>query len=373
MPPLPDLTAINLPVLFLIALTLSVLFLPPCIRWLKSRQIGQFIREEGPPSHSVKAKTPTMGGACTMAAFGLASALWLAWVPGRNLEAATVVEIAILAGAIGAADDLAKINRRENAGISARLRLVLETALGLVLAALLLWQGTGASHAPTAVILSGAAGLASKAPVTANLQVGGFLLLSAFLLAATTNALNLHDGMDGLAAGTALQVLLVLAVLLSASGQGELAAVAAAGAGAVGGFLIFNRFPAAIFMGDTGSLFLGGLIAALVVAGGLVVWFVPLALVYIAETISVIVQVAYFKLTKEYQTDPPLPAPALAWLKLTRRLPGQGKRLLRMAPLHHHFEAVAAEHGKGEWEVVACFWLAQLALSASVILAFYNL
>src|SRR5205085_4570311 len=135
----------------------------------------------------------------------------------------------------------------------------------------------------------------------------------------------------------------------------QLAAVAAAGAGSVAGFLIYNRYKASIFMGDTGSLFLGGLMASLVLAGRLEIWFIPLSLIYILETLSVMIQVVYFKLTKDYQPEKAMSGPALVWLKLTRRLPGEGKRIFRMAPLHHHFEAVGAEKGLKEWQVVACF------------------
>jgi phospho-N-acetylmuramoyl-pentapeptide-transferase len=109
-----------------------------------------------------------------------------------------------------------------------------------------------------------------------------------------------------------------------------------------------------------------------VVGGGLILWFVPLALIYIAEAISVMAQVTYFKLTKPYTPEKPMSAFALTMLKLTKRLPGEGKRLFRMAPLHHHFEAIAEEKGKPEWQVVAYFWLVQLVLCAIVLVAFFR-
>ncbi len=125
-------------------------------------------------------------------------------------------------------------------------------------------------------------------------------------------------------------------------------------------------------MGDCGSLFIGGLMAALVIAGKLELWFIPLALIYILETLSVMIQVVYFKLTKDYSGETPTATAKLVWLKLTKRLPGQGKRFFRMAPLHHHFEAVGSDRGFKEWEVVVCFWLAQLAVALVVFLIFMS-
>jgi phospho-N-acetylmuramoyl-pentapeptide-transferase len=152
-----------------------------------------------------------------------------------------------------------------------------------------------------------------------------------------------------------------------------LAVVAASLVGAVGGFLIYNRNPAKVFMGDTGSLYLGGALASLVAASGLILWFIPLALIYIIETVSVMIQVVYFKLTKDYTPETPMSKPALLWLKLTKRLPGEGKRFFRMAPLHHHFEAVGEDKGVPEWQVVAYFWLAQLAICAAVLFGYWKL
>ena len=126
-------------------------------------------------------------------------------------------------------------------------------------------------------------------------------------------------------------------------------------------------------MGDTGSLFLGGLIGALGAVGGIVVLFIPLTLIYIAEALSVIAQVLYFKLTKPYTPAVPIPRAKLILTKLTIRLPGEGKRLFRMAPLHHHFEAVLAEKGMREWQVVAMFWLAQLSICFFVLAIFFSM
>ncbi len=345
---------------------LCMISMPLYIRWLKTRQIGQFIREEGPASHAAKASTPTMGGVAFIAATLIVCLVIFALGSFWSKRELVVIAVATVCGLLGLADDMAKLKRKANAGLSARTRLVLEIGLGVAAGALLLLPG-GLVWMFLPQFSFG--GFLVHGPIIEMPPVL-YLLLAGFLLAATTNAVNLHDGMDGLAAGTAVQVLLAMAIILTATSQLPLAVVAAVAAGAVGGFLIFNRYPASVFMGDTGSLYLGGLIALLALAGGIVVWFVPLTLIYIAETLSVMAQVTYFKLTKPYTPEKPMPLPLLIWFKLTRRLPGEGKRLFRMAPLHHHFEAVAADAGIAEWKVVACFWLVQFVICLLVLISF---
>jgi phospho-N-acetylmuramoyl-pentapeptide-transferase len=192
-------------------------------------------------------------------------------------------------------------------------------------------------------------------------------------VAATTNAVNLHDGMDGLAGGTSFLVFITLAIMLVFLNLPMMATIAATAGGAILGFLVYNKNPAKIFMGDTGSLFIGGLMAALVLASGTVLYFIPLALIYVAEAVSVMLQVTYFKLTKPFTPEVPMSKPALIIYKLRHRLPGDGKRIFRMAPLHHHFEAVLAEKGVKEWQVVARFWIVQAALCAGVLALFFAL
>ena len=340
---------------------LCAILMQPLVRWLKDKQIGQFIREEGPASHSGKASTPTMGGLCFIFASSVSTLGWLHFLGAIEPGVLIVLLVAVLCGMIGLVDDLAKFRRKANRGLSARLRLVLEACLGAFLGLFLMSSGEGARLYLTDFHLGMGVQAVMLSPVF-------YVLTASFLMAATTNAVNLHDGMDGLAAGTAMQILAVMAIILVGTGQWTLACLAASGAGSVAAFLLFNRYPASIFMGDTGSLFIGGLMAGLAVAGGLELWFIPLALIYIVETISVIAQVVYFKLTKDYKPNLPMSRLALLWLKLTKRLPGEGKRLLRMAPLHHHFESLGADRGLAEWQVVTGFWLAQLVLCAIVLL-----
>jgi phospho-N-acetylmuramoyl-pentapeptide-transferase len=362
----------SLPVIALVGFLLSVVLYPPFIAFLKKKEIGQFIREEGPASHAAKARTPTMGGVCFIIATICATMGSLFYYHMVEPKVLIVLAVALFCGLVGFVDDLAKFRRKANAGLSAKSRLFAELMLGGMAGACLLSVGAGTDiivgNFPNEVI---------------TLPIPIYLMFSAFLVAGTSNALNLHDGMDGLASGTSISVLATLSILLAAfaemlfigsapagAGYASLAVCSAAAAGAVAGFLVYNRYPARIFMGDTGSLFIGGLLSGLALAGRIEIWFIPLALIYIVETLSVMAQVVYFKLTKEYTPPQPMSKPALVWLKLTKRLPGEGKRLFRMAPLHHHFEEVYEEKGVPEWEVVAGFWVAQIILCLAVLLLF---
>lgn len=365
-----------------IAFVLTVLLMPPYIQWLKKQNIDQQLREEGPKSHAHKAKTPTMGGLCFMLAttVGLICLPFFPMTKTNILASLIVFAVGILCGLVGLADDSAKVRQKANKGISASLRLGTETILGALLGLALALVGPVCFVLPqTLAQLFGlntfAAALLTQADVHNYFTLPLILVvaLGAFLTAATTNAVNLHDGMDGLAAGTATQVFATLAVMLFFVGQPGYATISATVALALLGFLLFNKNPAKIFMGDTGSLFIGGLMAALVLAGGLTFYFVPLSLIYIAEALSVMMQVTYFKLTKPYKPEKPMSAPALLVLKLTKRLPGEGKRLFRMAPLHHHFEAVLQPKGWAEWQVVAAFWGVQFVLCLITLALFQML
>lgn len=359
--------------------------MPLYICWLKKFRIDQQLREEGPKSHAHKAKTPTMGGLCFMLTTALSLIGWSFFSTAKpDLGACAVIfAIGFLCGVIGLLDDLAKVRQKANKGLSAALRLATETILGLVLGFVLSLTGQVSLVLPQ--LLANSMGL--HVPPIALAQMDQMrecsayfflplpaiaaILLAAFLIAATTNAVNLHDGMDGLAAGTATQVFATLAVMHFALNQTGYATISATAALALCAFLLYNKNPAKIFMGDTGSLFIGGLMAALVVGGGLTLYFVPLSLIYIAEALSVMLQVTYFKLTKPYTPEKPISYPALIFLKLTKRLPGEGKRLFAMAPLHHHFEAVLGPRGWTEWQVVAAFWAVQFVLCLAT-LAFFH-
>lgn len=351
-----------------LSFAVCVVVFPFYIGWLKKRQIQQFIREEGPQSHAAKAKTPTMGGLCFLL---LSTAVSATLILVLKLPAAgpalAVVATAALCGLVGFIDDFAKINSRSNAGISAKVRLMSEFGLGFLLAGALLLMG---GNAIDQLVLNPAAPPFTLSGMSDITRLAYVFCVVPFLVAATTNAMNLHDGMDGLAGGTGLLTFITMGAMLallpaaSVPVAQALAVVAFSVAGGLAAFLVYNKFPAKVFMGDTGSLFLGGMMAAMVATSGLTLWFIPLSLLYVLEAVSVMAQVSYFKLTKQYQPETPMSRPALIWLKLTKRLPGEGKRLFRMAPLHHHFEAIAEDKGIAEWQVVACFWLLQLLICA---------
>lgn len=360
---------------FLVAFVLGLILFPPYIKWLKHKQIEQYLREEGPASHAGKARTPTMGGVCFIIATVLAMFGWWLSTLKAHTDGIIVLVTGVLCAAVGFADDFAKVSNKSNKGVSGKLRLAIEAVLGLLLAIALIYAAGGEAVAAqvSRLVIFVNATEGFTAQISHNLPIPLFCLLSMFLIMATTNAVNLHDGMDGLAAGTSSLVFATMAVLLFETKQFAYASIAAAAAGAVISFLIFNKHPAKIFMGDTGSLFIGGLMGALVVAGGLTFWFVPLSIIYIMESISVMQQVAYFKLTKPFTPEKPMSLLMVTWTKLTKKLPGEGKRLYRMAPLHHHFEAVLAEKGYSEAKVVRLFWIAQFILCFSVLLFFYAL
>lgn len=360
----------------LVAFVLSASAFPFYIRWLQHKQIGQYIREEGPQSHATKAKTPTMGGLCFIAITTIVSIVYILVIQYQFFDvlvfspfahparaACVVIAIAALCGLVGFADDYGKVTSKSNRGLSAKSRLLIEFALGGLLGGVLWWLNS----VPTP-------GFADNFPnIAIYIDYAYIFLFVPFLVAATTNAVNLHDGMDGLSSGTSVMVFITIAIMLVVKALLPLAGIAACIAGALAGFLIFNRNPAKVFMGDTGSLYIGGLMAALVTAGGLPLWFIPLSLIYVAETVSVFSQIVYFKLTKEYTPEKPMSKLALIKLKLTKRLPGEGKRLFRMAPLHHHFEAIAEDKGIPEWKVVSYFWYAQFAICAITLALFFTL
>lgn len=353
----------HLPLLALVSLAISSVLLYPYIGWLKKFQIQQYLREDGPKSHAHKAKTPTSGGVCIILASFITMVIWMVcFEKALDKYVALVFVWGLVCGIVGLLDDMAKVMQKANKGVSGKVRLGIETVVGLGLGFLLYQTGT-TLYFPAHTV---------TAPATVFVQghhagLFFYLIFGAFLTAATSNAVNLHDGMDGLAAGTSSLVFATMVFIFLAIGQTNFAVMSAIMAGAVMGFLLWNRNPAAVFMGDTGSLFIGGIMAALVIAGGIVIWFVPLSLIYIAEALSVMAQVSYYKLTKPYTPEKPMSTPQLVIYKLTHKLPGEGKRIFRMAPLHHHFEAVLGEKGVAEWQVVVLFWIAQFILCLGVL------
>ncbi len=281
--------------IFLGGLIISVALIPAIIAWQRRREVGQTIYDDGPKSHAAKQGTPTMGGLAFLVT-ALAAFIY-AWMQHRY-DAVALAMLALAAGCIGAVDDLLKIVKKRPLGLKARWKVLLLTIVG---------AGFAGRYA---------FGPAPMLPVQARLQQffgyhfmltpWVFFVLALLAIVGTANAVNLTDGLDGLAAGAALPVLLVLAACTFFS------APITAVVGACVGFLWFNRHPAKVFMGDTGSLLLGALIAGAAIQCGWLFVLPLIGIVFVVEALSVIAQVVSFKLT--------------------------GKRIFKMSPLHHHFE-----------------------------------
>ena len=320
------------------ALLVSFWMGPRLIRWLKKKQReGQPIRPDGPEGHLLTKKgTPTMGGTLILAALTTATLLW---ADLKNGYVWVVLVVTLGYGLIGFADDYLKLTRRSSGGLPGRLKLAGQGAIGL-LAALVLMR----LHAPA---------LASSValPVLKDVLIPlgfAFPLFGALVMVGSSNAVNLTDGLDGLAivpvmiAAACFSVIAYLAGnaifsgylgIPSVPGAGELAVFCGAIVGASLGFLWFNAPPAMVFMGDTGSLSTGGALGAVAVATKHELVLVIVGGLFVLEAVSVIVQVASFKLT--------------------------GRRVFRMAPLHHHFE----KKGWQEPTIVIRFWIIAMILA----------
>ncbi len=296
-----------------VTFVLAVLLAPRLIAALQGASARQIAYEDAPRTHQRKTGTPTMGGVL----FALAPLVALFFVPYRATLALAVLIFGCMA--IGAVDDLAKIRGAKNRGLRARAKFAL--TLLVAIAFLLV--------APQSPVLLG----------IGTIPVWAWNLLSVCVVLATTHAVNLTDGLDGLAGGTAVPPLLVLAyvswaVEASRGFEGMAAiAVTCAMLGAVLAFLLYNRHPARMFMGDTGSLALGAALAGVAILTGAQLLLLLIGGVFAAETLSVIIQVASYKTTR--------------------------RRVFRMSPLHHHFELA----GWPETVVTARFWIASLLLS----------
>ena len=292
----------------------------PVIHWLRKMKFGQKILEIGPKWHMNK-NIPTMGGFMFMLGITV-SMLILGALTGQLAAGGhavgnffAVLLIALAYGLVGMVDDWAKIKKKQNAGLSAGQKMLLQIVVAAVFLSLLRLTG-GLS-----------AGLwIPGANVTLELSWVVYLIFSIVVVVGCDNAVNLTDGIDGLAASVTVPVAIFFAAVGYCQQNPGVMAFAGALAGALLGFLIFNFNPAKVFMGDTGSLFLGGAVAGLAFACDMPLMLLPVGFIYICETLSVILQVSYFKAT-------------------------HGKRLFKMAPVHHHFEMC----GWGERKIVGVF------------------
>ncbi|HJV25132.1 MAG TPA: phospho-N-acetylmuramoyl-pentapeptide-transferase [Aromatoleum sp.] len=321
----------------LTALVISFVFGPMLIRWLTEKKIGQAVRDDGPKSHLTKAGTPTMGGALILIAIAVTTLLW---GDLHNHYVWVTLLVSLGFGAVGWVDDWRKVVHRDPKGLASRWKY-LWTSL-IALAAAMVLGLTANEPAQTDLIVP-----FFKA-VSYPLGVWGFVALSYFVINGTSHAVNLTDGLDGLAIMPTVMVAGALAIFAYVAGHagfakylgvpyiagaGELAVFCGALCGAGLGFLWFNAYPAEVFMGDVGALALGAALGTVaVVVRQEIVLFIMGGL-FVAETMSVMVQVLYFKYSG-------------------------GKRIFRMAPLHHHYEL----GGWKETQVVVRFWIITLML-----------
>ena len=346
------------------ALTISFVAGPAVIRWLAAKKIGQSVRDDGPQTHLVKAGTPTMGGALILISLGIATLLW-ADLSNRFVWIVLIVTLGY--GAVGWVDDWRKVVYRNPDGLSARSKFFWQSAIGLVAAIYIAFSISAPNNEKVVELFFRwvASGFTLELPaktdlivpffksVTYPLGMFGFILLTYLVIVGSSNAVNLTDGLDGLAimptvmVGAALGIFAYVAghagfskylLLPYIPGAGELTVFCGALAGAGLGFLWFNAYPAEVFMGDVGALALGAALGAVAVIARQEIVFFIMGGVFVAETISVMLQVGWFKYTKKRY--------------------GVGQRILLMAPLHHHFE----QTGWKETQVVVRFWIITILL-----------
>jgi len=314
-----------------IGAVLLMLFLGPrFIRWLRDHEVGQFIRPQGeiPEGHAEKQGTPTMGGLLILFAMAVPFLI----LSSRSTAAMTILFTTLACGAIGFVDDWMKIVKKRSLGLSGRWKM----AALVVVAVLLTIIAVRVVGIPTTIDLH---------VVRTSWEIGpiAFGVMVFLVLAGATNAVNLTDGLDGLAAGTmAIALLAYVGMTFVVTGQRDMAILAACLMGACVGFLWFNSYPASVFMGDTGSFALGGAIAALAVMTKTEVLLIFIGGMFVIEALSVLIQVIVFKRTR--------------------------RRVFLMAPVHHHFEMA----GWSETKIIVRFWLVALMFAGIGFTLFFR-
>ncbi|ESU32931.1 phospho-N-acetylmuramoyl-pentapeptide-transferase [Bacillus sp. 17376] len=294
---------------FLITVLLSPVFIP----FLRKLKFGQSIREEGPKSHQKKTGTPTMGGVMILISITITTLVMTGKFSQPSVETYLLLFVTLGFGLLGFLDDFIKVVMKRNLGLTSKQKL-----LGQIIISVIFYFIFKQSELSTVISI----------PLTdISFDLGwGYALFIIFWMVGFSNAVNLTDGLDGLVSGTAAIAFGAFAVLAWNQSQYELSIFSVAVVGAVLGFLVFNAHPAKVFMGDTGSLALGGAIATVAILAKLEIILIIIGGIFVIETLSVILQVISFKTT--------------------------GKRIFRMSPLHHHYELI----GWSEWRVVVTFW-----------------
>lgn len=313
-------------VAFLLGMILCMLFGVPYVDMLKKKMIGQYIKDVAPENHVKKQGTPTTGGVFIIGAIIMASVIVLLLAQKMTTVALITIITLVFYTFAGFQDDYIKIKGKGNDGLTPRGKLFRQIAIALL---------------PTLFLVT-------TNPVACNFEIGNIVLnlkwfypfFAVFIITGASNAYNLTDGLDGLAAGCGVPAFIASALISLALGETELAIISASVAGALLGFIKFNKPKAEVFMGDTGSLAIGGLLGTLAVLGKFEFLLIFIGGIFVIETLSVIIQVTSFKLT--------------------------GKRVFKMAPIHHHFELL----GWSEKKVVIVFSTTALILSIIAIVLF---
>ncbi|EIJ81594.1 phospho-N-acetylmuramoyl-pentapeptide-transferase [Bacillus methanolicus PB1] len=294
---------------FLITVVLSPIFIP----FLRRLKFGQSIREEGPKSHQKKSGTPTMGGIMILLSVAATTIIMTGKFSEPTIKTYLLLFVTLGFGLLGFLDDFIKVAMKRNLGLTSKQKL-----FGQIIISAVFYFVLKTNEFSTEI----------RIPLTDySIDLGWlYAFFIIFWLVGFSNAVNLTDGLDGLVSGTAAIAFGAFAVLAWNQSQFEVAIFSVAVVGAVLGFLVFNAHPAKVFMGDTGSLALGGAIAAIAILTKLEILLIIIGGVFVIETLSVILQVISFKTT--------------------------GKRIFKMSPLHHHYEL----SGWSEWRVVVTFW-----------------
>lgn len=317
---------IMITIAFLLGMVLCMLFGVPYIDMLKKKMIGQYVKELAPESHAKKQGTPTTGGVFIIAAIIMASVTTLLLAQKMTTIALITIITLVFYAFAGFQDDYIKIKDKSNDGLTARGKLFRQIAIALLPTLFLITTN------PNATIFS----------------IGSFVvdlkwlypLFSVLVITGASNAYNLTDGLDGLAAGCGVPTFIACSIIALLSGEMEIAIISATVAGALLGFLKFNKPKAEVFMGDVGSLAIGGLLGTIAILGKFEFLLILVSAIFIIETLSVIIQVTSFKTT--------------------------GKRVFKMAPIHHHFELL----GWSEKKIVIVFSIISLISSALAVLLF---
>lgn len=311
---------------FLMGMVLCMLFGVPYIDMLKKKMIGQYVKELAPENHAKKQGTPTTGGVFIIAAIIMASVTTLLLAQKMTTIALITIITLVFYAFAGFQDDYIKIKDKSNDGLTARGKLFRQIAIALL---------------PTLFLIT-------TNPSATMFSIGSFVidlkwlypLFSVLIITGASNAYNLTDGLDGLAAGCGVPTFVACSIIALLSGEMEIAIISATVAGSLLGFLKFNRPKAEVFMGDVGSLAIGGLLGTIAVLGKFEFLLIFVSIIFIIETLSVIIQVTSFKTT--------------------------GRRVFKMAPIHHHFELL----GWSEKRIVITFAIISLISSALAVLLF---